>query len=278
MLCRHSTADEVRTLLSRCDRDSDSRSKIFKLSTGFTQDPDVLDTWFSSWLWPFATMGWPEQTDTLKKFYPTTDLVTGPDIIFFWVARMIMAGYEFMGDLPFRNVYFTGIIRDKQGRKMSKSLGNSPDPLDLIAKYGADALRFGTMRSAPLGQDVLFDEKDVELGRNFCNKLWNACRFRQMAGRRRPVQGRDRSTTSDAATTNGFCSSSTRPSAKSRPRSPNTNSAKPPRRSTAFSGASIATGMSRRARPCCPHRRAKRRREAVRAQRRREARRPTRSR
>jgi valyl-tRNA synthetase len=157
---------------------------------GFTQDPDVLDTWFSSWLWPFATMGWPEQTDTLKKFYPTTDLVTGPDIIFFWVARMIMAGYEFMGDpkfslpdaMPFKNVYFTGIIRDKQGRKMSKSLGNSPDPLDLIGKYGADALRFGTMRSAPLGQDILFDEQNVELGRNFCNKLWNACRFRQLVG------------------------------------------------------------------------------------------------
>jgi len=155
---------------------------------GWQQDPDVLDTWFSSWLWPFATMGWtgddPQHscTPTLQKFYPTTDLVTGPDIIFFWVARMIMAGYEFMGDLPFRNVYFTGIIRDKLGRKMSKSLGNSPDPLELIAKYGADALRFGTMRSAPLGQDVLFDEKDVELGRNFCNKLWNACRFRQMQG------------------------------------------------------------------------------------------------
>jgi valyl-tRNA synthetase len=149
---------------------------------GLVQDPDVLDTWFSSWLWPFATMGWPEPTETLKKFYPTTDLVTGPDIIFFWVARMIMAGYEFMGELPFQNVYFTGIIRDKQGRKMSKTLGNSPDPLVLIAQYGADALRFGTMRSAPLGQDVLFDEKDVELGRNFCNKLWNACRFRQMQG------------------------------------------------------------------------------------------------
>ena len=152
---------------------------------GFTQDPDVLDTWFSSWLWPFATMGWPEQTETLKKFYPTTDLVTGPDIIFFWVARMIMAGYEFMGEMPFKNVYFTGIIRDKQGRKMSKSLGNSPDPLDLIAKYGADALRFGVMRAAPLGQDILFDEQNVELGRNFCNKLWNACRFRQMQRRRK---------------------------------------------------------------------------------------------
>jgi valyl-tRNA synthetase len=156
--------------------------------SGFTQDPDVLDTWFSSWLWPFATMGWTDNKSqdsnnpTLQAFYPTTDLVTGPDIIFFWVARMIMAGYEFMNDLPFRNVYFTGIIRDKQGRKMSKSLGNSPDPLDLIGKYGADALRFGTMRSAPLGQDILFDEQNVELGRNFCNKLWNACRFRQMVG------------------------------------------------------------------------------------------------
>jgi valyl-tRNA synthetase len=151
-------------------------------SEGFTQDPDVLDTWFSSWLWPFATMGWPEPTETLKKFYPTTDLVTAPEIIFFWVARMIMAGFEYMGELPFRNVYFTGIVRDKQGRKMSKTLGNSPDPLVLIAQYGADAIRFGTMRSAPLGQDVMFDEKDVELGRNFCNKLWNACRFRQMQG------------------------------------------------------------------------------------------------
>jgi valyl-tRNA synthetase len=159
-------------------------------ANGFTQDPDVLDTWFSSWLWPFATMGWPEQTETLKKFYPTTDLVTGPDIIFFWVARMIMAGYEFMGEMPFKSVYFTGIIRDKQGRKMSKSLGNSPDPLDLISKYGADALRFGVMRAAPLGQDILFDEQHVELGRNFCNKLWNACRFRQMVGSADiPIQG-----------------------------------------------------------------------------------------
>ena len=156
----------------------------------WVQDPDVLDTWFSSWLWPFATMGWTgdQETDaknpTLAKFYPTTDLVTGPDIIFFWVARMIMAGFEWMGEMPFRNVYFTGIIRDKQGRKMSKSLGNSPDPLDLIAKFGADALRFGVMRSAPLGADILFDEKNVELGRNFCTKLWNAARFRQMQGGR----------------------------------------------------------------------------------------------
>jgi valyl-tRNA synthetase len=166
----------------------DSKREEFLRERGWQQDPDVLDTWFSSWLWPFATMGWTgdksedANNPTLQKFYPTTDLVTGPDIIFFWVARMIMAGYEYMGEMPFKNVYFTGIIRDKQGRKMSKSLGNSPDPLELIRKYGADALRFGTLRSAPLGQDILFDEKDVELGRNFCNKLWNACRFRQMQG------------------------------------------------------------------------------------------------
>jgi valyl-tRNA synthetase len=161
-------------------KNSDTRCQIESPGDGWQQDPDVLDTWFSSWLWPFATMGGPEKTDTLQKFYPTTDLVTGPDIIFLWVARMIMAGFEFTGAEPFRNVYFTGIIRDKQGRKMSKSLGNSPDPLDLITKYGADALRFGVMRSAPLGQDVVYDELQVELGRNFCNKLWNACRFRQL--------------------------------------------------------------------------------------------------
>lgn len=144
--------------------------------TGWTQDTDVLDTWFSSWLWPFATM----DEATRKKFYPTTDLVTGPDIIFFWVARMIMAGYEYTDSKPFSTVYFTGIIRDAQGRKMSKSLGNSPDPLDLIAKYGADGLRFGLMLIAPQGQDILFDEKRSEVGRNFMNKLWNAARFIQM--------------------------------------------------------------------------------------------------
>ena len=142
------------------------------------QDPDVLDTWFSAWLWPFATM----DEATRKRFYPTQDLVTAPDIIFFWVARMIMAGFEYQGKIPFENVFFTGIIRDLQGRKMSKSLGNSPDPLDLIAKYGADGLRFGLMRIAPHGQDIRFDEKQIEEGRNFANKLWNACRFRQLQG------------------------------------------------------------------------------------------------
>jgi valyl-tRNA synthetase len=142
------------------------------------QDPDVLDTWFSAWLWPFATM----DEATRKRFYPTQDLVTAPDIIFFWVARMIMAGLEYQEKIPFENVFFTGLIRDLQGRKMSKSLGNSPDPLDLIAKFGADGLRFGLMRIAPHGQDIRFDEKQIEEGRNFANKLWNACRFRQLQG------------------------------------------------------------------------------------------------
>jgi valyl-tRNA synthetase len=197
----------------------------------WVQEDDVLDTWASSWLWPFATLGWPDAQEQRKAgfdtFYPTTTLATGADIIFFWVARMIMAGLEFTGNapanssresrvkspepakagdaaapsgsqpstlssrldeaelrrrIPFRHVYFNGIVRDKQGRKMSKTLGNSPDPLDLIAKYGADGLRFGLLQIAPLGQDVKFDEDRIESGKNFCNKLWNACRFRQMSG------------------------------------------------------------------------------------------------
>jgi len=159
----------------------------------WVQEEDVLDTWASSWLWPFATLGWPDpeaqRKAGIEHFYPTTTLVTGPDIIFFWVARMIMAGLEFMrpGEplerrIPFRHVYFTGIIRDAQGRKMSKSLGNSPDPLDLIERYGADGLRFGIVSIAPQGQDIRFQEDRIESGKNFCNKLWNACRFRQMSG------------------------------------------------------------------------------------------------
>jgi len=141
------------------------------------QDEDVLDTWFSSWLWPFAVHQWPEDSKDLDYYYPTNDLVTGPDIIFFWVARMIMAGYQFKGDIPFENVYFTSIIRDSDGRKMSKSLGNSPNPLDLIDKYGADALRFGVMLIAPKGQDILFTEERLDVARNFMNKVWNASRF-----------------------------------------------------------------------------------------------------
>ena len=146
-------------------------------STKIRQDEDVLDTWFSSWLWPFSTMGWPEDTPTLRRFYPTDTLITAADIIFFWVARMVMAGYEFMGECPFQDVYFNSIVRDTQRRKMSKSLGNSPDPLDLIDTYGADALRFTIVSLAPLGEDVIFADEKTEFGRNFANKIWNAARF-----------------------------------------------------------------------------------------------------
>ena len=143
------------------------------------QDEDCLDTWFSSWLWPISLFDGINNpgNEEIKYYYPTSDLVTAPDIIFFWVARMIMAGYEYMGDMPFKNVYFTGIVRDKLGRKMSKSLGNSPDPLDLIEKYGADGVRMGMMLSAPAGNDILFDDALCEQGRNFNNKIWNAFRL-----------------------------------------------------------------------------------------------------
>jgi valyl-tRNA synthetase len=175
------------------------RCQIDSPGEDWHQDPDSLDTWFSSWLWAYETM----HTDdgTRKKFYPTSALVTGPDIIFLWVARMLIAGLHFQpngeklgsegkrdeaktlaANLAFKDVYFTGLIRDKQGRKLSKSLGNSPDPLDLIAKYGADGLRFGLVRIAPQGADIRFDEKQIEEGRNFCNKLWNICRFRALQG------------------------------------------------------------------------------------------------
>ena len=143
------------------------------------QDEDCLDTWFSSWLWPISLFDGINNpgNEEIKYYYPTSDLVTGPDIIFFWVARMIMAGYEYEGQMPFKNVYFTGIVRDKLGRKMSKSLGNSPDPLELIDKYGADGVRMGMMLSAPAGNDILFDDALCEQGRNFCNKIWNAYRL-----------------------------------------------------------------------------------------------------
>ena len=143
------------------------------------QDDDCLDTWFSSWLWPVSLFNGILEpgNEEISYYYPTTTLVTGPDIIFFWVARMIIAGYEFVGDMPFKNVYFTGIVRDNIGRKMSKQFGNSPDPLDLIAKYGADGVRMGLMLAAPAGNDVFYDDKLVEQGRNFCNKIWNAFRL-----------------------------------------------------------------------------------------------------
>src|SRR6516164_7431139 len=161
----------------------------------WVQDEDTVDTWFSSWLWAYETM----DLETRKKFYPTSVLVTAADIIFFWVARMIIAGLEFKpgksdkieDNIPFRHVFFTSIVRDGQGRKMSKSLGNSPDPLELIDKYGADGLRFGLMRIAPTGQDIRFDEKQIEEGRNFATKLWNVARFRQMHGASDPAPAID---------------------------------------------------------------------------------------
>ncbi|HWP82217.1 MAG TPA: valine--tRNA ligase [Bacteroidota bacterium] len=185
--------------------EEEARQKLgVDAKTPLRQDEDVLDTWFSSWLWPFSTLGWPEDTEDLRYFNPTDSLVTGPDIIFFWVARMIMANLEFMKGMPnaqgkprqtddelipFRDVYFTSIIRDAQGRKMSKSLGNSPDPLDVIRDYGADALRFTIAYLSPLGQDVLFSAEKCELGRNFANKIWNAGRFLLMNKQELMVQG-----------------------------------------------------------------------------------------
>ncbi|HEX6892429.1 MAG TPA: valine--tRNA ligase, partial [Chryseolinea sp.] len=160
--------------------------KLYKEKTGttitptLTQDADVMDTWFSSWLWPIAVFDTTVFKDgnkgnkDLNYYYPTKDLVTAPEILFFWVARMIIAGYEYRGEMPFKNVYLTGIVRDKLGRKMSKSLGNSPDPLDLIATFGADAVRTGMLFSSPAGNDLLYDEKLIEQGRNFANKIWNA--------------------------------------------------------------------------------------------------------
>ena len=146
-------------------------------SKNLTQDPDVLDTWFSSWLWPFSTLGWPQNTEDLEKFYPTTALVTAYDIIFFWVSRMIMAGLEFTGKAPFRDMYIHGLVRDKQGRKMSKSLGNGMDPLEIIDMYGADALKFTLGFMCAQGQDILIDKDSFKLGSRFCNKVWNANRY-----------------------------------------------------------------------------------------------------
>lgn len=154
----------------KCPKCNASKEKL-------EQDPDVLDTWFSSWLWPFSTLGWPENTPDLEKFYPTTALVTAYDIIFFWVSRMIMAGLEFTGKVPFHDIYIHGLVRDKQGRKMSKSLGNGMDPLEIIDMYGADALKFTLGFMCAQGQDILIDKDSFKLGSRFCNKVWNASRY-----------------------------------------------------------------------------------------------------
>jgi len=192
-VARRATEEETPTVAGPATSTTDIRCQVESPGEGWIQDEDSLDTWFSSWLWAYETMR--TEDGTRQKFYPTSALVTGPDIIFLWVARMLIAGLHFQpngakssesetleANLAFKDVYFTGLIRDKQGRKLSKSLGNSPDPLDLIAKYGADGLRFGLVRIAPQGADIRFDEKQIEEGRNFCNKLWNVCRFRTLQG------------------------------------------------------------------------------------------------
>jgi valyl-tRNA synthetase len=177
------TEEEARKLFKSKNQKATSGKPALSADR-LVQDPDVMDTWFSSWLWPIAVFDTSvfedpnsKGNEDLNYFYPTNDLVTAPEILFFWVARMIVAGYEYRGKKPFDNVYLTGVVRDKQGRKMSKSLGNSPNPLDLIAQYGADAVRTGMLFSSPAGNDLLYDEKLVEQGRNFANKIWNAFRL-----------------------------------------------------------------------------------------------------
>ncbi len=208
----------------------------------------MLDTWFSSALWPFSTLGWPEKTPDLARFYPTTALITAYEIIFFWVARMIMMGLEFMGEVPFRDIYITGLVRDKQGRKMSKSLGNGVDPLEIIDEYGADALKFTMAFLAAQGQDVLFDKEAMKLGSRFANKIWNASRYLLMnlEGRTLLSPGTARLTDIDAGYGTG---STTRQQPRAR-RSRATGSTRQPRPSTSSSGTISATGTSRR--PSCP--------------------------
>jgi valyl-tRNA synthetase len=181
----HTTAD------GEVDESRDFVVSVDQPAPGMVQDEDVLDTWFSSWLWPFATLGWPEETDALKAFYPSTVLVSGYDILFFWIARMIMAGMHFTGEPPYRDVFVTGMIKDRQGRWMSKSLGNGIDPLDMIDQYGADAVRFTLAVLCSQGQDIKLDPARFEGGRNFANKLWNAFnvfgRFIETDGDGRPA-------------------------------------------------------------------------------------------
>lgn len=163
----------------KCGKLLVSETKIEKCECGgrLIQDEDTLDTWFSSALWPFSVFGWPDETEDFKYFYPTTTLVTGYDIIPFWVSKMIFSGIAYTGKIPFENVYIHGLVRDSQGRKMSKSLGNGIDPLEVIEKYGADALRFSLVLGISAGNDLRFSEEKLEAARNFSNKLWNAARF-----------------------------------------------------------------------------------------------------
>ena len=220
-----------------------------RLAETFTRDEDVLDTWFSSALWPFSTLGWPDETPELKRFYPTDALVTGFDIIFFWVARMMMMGLHFMQEVPFRDVYIHALVRDEKGAKMSKSKGNVIDPLDLIDRFGADALRFTLAAMAAQGRDIKLSEARVEGYRNFATKLWNASRFAEMNGCVR-VAGFDPSAAREPLN-RWILGEAARAAAETAGRSKPIASTTPPTRSIASSGASSATGISNSPSRCC---------------------------
>ena len=217
---------------------------------GIWRDEDVLDTWFSSALWPFSTLGWPDETPELKRYYPTDVLVTGFDIIFFWVARMMMMGLHFMQEVPFHTVYIHALVRDERGAKMSKSKGNVIDPLDLIDEYGADALRFTLAAMAAQGRDIKLSRQRVEGYRNFATKLWNAARFAEMNGCV-TVPGFDPATRQGDAQPLDRARNRRRPRARSPRRSQPTGSTMRRARSTASSGTSTATGISNSPSPCC---------------------------
>ena len=219
-------------------------------STHLHQDEDTLDTWFSSALWPFSTLGWPDKTPELEYFYPTNTLVTGYDIIFFWVARMIFSGLEHTGKIPFDTVLFHGLVRDAQGRKMSKSLGNGIDPLEIIDQYGADALRFTLATGNTPGNDMRFSDEKVIASRNFANKIWNASRFVLMNLKDEKMDLAPRWTSSPSRTS-GCSPSSTSWSARSPTTSKNSSWASPSASCTTLSGMSSATGMSSWSNPAC---------------------------
>ena len=223
-----------------------------------TRDEDVLDTWFSSALWPFSTLGWPDDTPEVKRYYPTDVLVTGFDIIFFWVARMMMMGLHFMKEAPFSTVYIHRLVRDEKGAKMSKSKGNVIDPLGVIDEYGADALRFALARGAAQGHDIKLSSQHVETNRNFATKLWNACRFAEMNDCVMPA-GFDPDQAQE--TLNRWIAHETfaRHARGDRSAAKPIASTTPPTRSIASSGTSIATGISNSPSPCCWARRGRRR-------------------
>ncbi len=235
--------EATRELKARYLVDKKRRSLCRSMDLCIWRDEDVLDTWFSSALWPFSTLGWPDETPELKRYYPTTTLVTGFDIIFFWVARMMMMGLHFMKDVPFHDVYIHRLVRDASGAKMSKSKGNVVDPLGVIDEFGADALRFTLARNVAPGHDIRLGPQDVENNRNFATKLWNAARFVEFNGAASASRASIRNPRKKRSTA-GSRTKRRRPPPRSRGRSKPTASARPPVPPIASSGTSIATGMS----------------------------------